>query len=505
MLIILFGFFQLNEQLLEFIKIVSNSSGRIVSTRLNEKYFTKIDKLDIWDYFHTFTSSFGDDCSIGDRIIFLKNGYLDRPKCVVCGKPVVVVDRKVSKYCSKQCANKDPNKSNVIKESLKNVDYSKANEKRKETMLSKYGVEYNSQRNDIHHLWNKTKLDESTFNLLNDVNWLNEQYNILNKSALEIGKMLGVDFSTVLFYCRKHNFKIKHGYNSSLIEKEIREFLTSHNIEFISNYVGLYDDKREVDIFIPSHNLAIEVNGLYYHKEDYKDRNYHRNKKRDVKSNISLIMVTDKQWNEQKEVVKSIILNKLNLISSRFFARKMKLEVFKHTTKEITSFFNENHIDRFASGNLYIVLKDKDSNNIVCGGVFGKSRFESNTDELIRFASKTNTICIGGMSRILKHYRILRPNTTLISYVNLDLFDGSSYEKNPVWIRTGNVSIGYYYTNGTQIISRQKAQKQSMMKWNKEFESKLTETENMAKLGFYRYWDCGKVKFKLRQTTHTNE
>lgn len=491
----------MDEQLLEFIKIVSNSSGRIVSTRLNEKYFVKIGKFDVWNHFIDSTSSFGDDCSIGDRIIFIKNGYTNRPKCVVCGKPVVIVDRKVSKYCSKQCASKDPNKSDIIKESLKKVDYSKANEKRKETMLSKYGVEYNSQRSDIHHIWVKTKLDEHTFSLLNDYNWLNEQYNNLNKSALEIGRMLGVDFSTVLFYCRKHNFKIKHGYNSSLVEKEIREFLTNHNIEFISNYVGLYNDKREVDIFIPSHNLAIEVNGLYYHKEDYKDRNYHRNKKREIKNNVSLMMITDKQWNVQKKVIKSIILNKLNLISSRFFARKMNLEVYNHTNNEITSFFNDNHIDRFANGNLYIILRDEASNNIVCGGIFGKSRFESDTEELIRFTTKLNCVCVGGMSRILKHYKTLRPNTNLISYVNLDLFDGKSYEnyeKNSMWSRIGDVSAGYYYTNGTEVVSRQKAQKQSMMKWNKEFEPNLSERENMAKLGFYRYWDCGKIKFKLR-------
>lgn len=99
------------QQIIErFIKIVSGANNRIVSTRLNEKYFITHNIKHIWDAFNQLTDSLG--CEIGDRLIFVKAGYIkERPKCIVCGNPVTISDRKVFKYCCKQCAAKDPDRS----------------------------------------------------------------------------------------------------------------------------------------------------------------------------------------------------------------------------------------------------------------------------------------------------------------------------------------------------------------------------------------------------------
>lgn len=128
------------QQIIErFIKIVSGANNRIVSTRLNEKYFITHNIKHIWDAFNQLTDSLG--CEIGDRLIFVKAGYIkERPKCIVCGNPVTISDRKVFKYCCKQCAAKDPDRSKKISTTKQNQDHTQANEKRKQTMLDKYGV-----------------------------------------------------------------------------------------------------------------------------------------------------------------------------------------------------------------------------------------------------------------------------------------------------------------------------------------------------------------------------
>lgn len=131
----------MNEQEIvdQFVKLVTNNAGTISSSRLNESYFTKIGKLQLWTAFNNLTDNL--KCGIGDRLIFVREGYIkERPRCIVCGNPVTISDRKVSKYCCKQCAVKDPNRSKKISTTKQNQDHTQANEKRKQTMLDKYGV-----------------------------------------------------------------------------------------------------------------------------------------------------------------------------------------------------------------------------------------------------------------------------------------------------------------------------------------------------------------------------
>lgn len=479
----------------QFVKVVTNNAGAISSSRLNEKYFTKIDKLQLWTAFNNLTDNL--NCSIGDRLIFVKAGYIKkRPKCIVCGNPVTISDRKVSKYCCKQCAVKDPNRSKKISATKQKQDHTQANEKRKQTMLDKYGVVSNSQRDDIHYRWTKHKVNDDVYALLNDRQWLYDQYVVQNKTSTQIAKEIGCDFSTVLVYCRKHGIEITQGYQYSEIEVQVRQYLDSLSVSYDTNHVGLYNDKREVDIFIPSNNVAIEINGLRWHCELYKDRLYHKRKCDEIASNIRLIQITDNQWIHKQEICKSIIRSALGL-NQRIHARKCKIEVHNKATTEIRSLFEQNHIDGFAGGNLYIVARHNDQ--LVCGAVFGSARFDDQkVDELIRFVTKMEITCVGGFSKIIKAYRHLRPNTQLISYVNKSLFNGKMYTNTDQWERLPDTDVGYFWTNGNEIISRFKAMKKNMAAWNAQYDQSMTEAENMHQLKYYRYFDAGNQRYVLK-------
>lgn len=484
------------QQIIEaLIKIVSGANNRIISTRLNEQYFVNHNVKHIWDAFIALTA--GLDCSIGDRLIFVKAGHIkDRPKCIVCGKPVTISDRKVSKYCCKQCATKDPNRSKKISATKQNQDHTKANEKRKQTMLDKYGVVSNSQRNDIHHRWTKHKVSDDVYALLCDRQWVYDQYVVQNKTSTQIAKEIGCDFSTVLAYCRKHEIEITHGYQYSEIEVDVRRYLDSLSVSYETNYVGLYNDKREVDIFIQSHNVAIEVNGLRWHCELHKDRLYHKRKCDQLAPNIRLIQITDYQWIHKQEICKSIIRSALGL-NQRIYARKCRIEVHNKATTEIKSLFEHNHIDGFVGGNLYIVSRH--NGQLICGAIFGSARFDNqNVDELIRFVTRVGITCVGGFSKIIKAYRHLRPNTQLISYVNKSLFNGKMYANTDQWERLPDTDVGYFWTNGNDIISRFKAMKKNMAAWNAQYDRSLTEAENMHQLKYYRYFDAGNQRYVLK-------
>ena len=64
----------------------------------------------------------------------------------------------------------------------------------------------------------------------------------------------------------------------------------------------------ELDIYIPSLNLAFEYNGEYWHSEKFRDKD-HRQQKADmcILKNITLIHIEEKDWKKDKEQIKNRI------------------------------------------------------------------------------------------------------------------------------------------------------------------------------------------------------
>lgn len=401
----------------EFLSILLNN-GKINSRRLRREYFENINKVGLFDEFVDATNH--SSKSLKDKVNLAILGFVDSyPKCKVCGKECTLVGRTLSKYCSKECALKDSDRNEKIRETKKKVDSSESNEKRKQTMLAKYGVEYNSQRKDIHSIWTNSRLDESVINKLGNREWLHNEYVTKKRPSIDIASELGCDYSVVLRYCRMYDFNIRQHYNSSIIETEIFNFIKELGIEVEQNKVGLYSDNREIDIYIPSKKIGIEVNGLYWHSEQFKTKQYHRQKKFDLE-NVRLIQITDYQWIKRKDICKSIIINSLGL-SNKIGARKCTIESYDRVTPEIREFFEHNHMDGFVGGFRYIVLRH--NNEIIAGIILGKSRFHKEQQtELLRYACRLNTQVQGALNRMISYYRETNKES-ILSYVNLSLFD----------------------------------------------------------------------------------
>lgn len=354
-------------------------------------------------------------------------------------------------------------------------------------MLAKYGVEYNSQRKDIHSIWTNSRLDESVINKLGNREWLYKEYVVKKRPSIDIASELGCDYSVVLRYCRMYDFNIRQHYNSSIIETEIFNFIKELGVEVEQSKVGLYSDNREIDIYIPSKKIGIEVNGLYWHSEQFKTKQYHRQKKFDLE-NVRLIQITDNQWIKRKDICKSIIINSLGL-SYKIGARKCTIESYDKVTPEIREFFEHNHMDGFVGGFRYIVLKHNEE--IIAGIILGKSRFHKEQQtELLRYACRLNTQVQGALNRMISYYRETNKES-ILSYVNLSLFDASSYRNNSSWKFDGYSEIGYVWTNGDEVISRYMAMKKNLHRILKNYDSTKTEAENMNSNGYYRYFDCG--------------
>ena len=272
-------------------------------------------------------------------------------------------------------------------------------------------------------------------------------------------------------------------------EKEIVNWLKQTNIKVIEN------DKSqitplELDIYLPDYNIAIEFDGLYWHSELFKDRNYHLNKTNLCKEKgIQLIHIFENEWDNKQEIVKSIILAKLGIFNQRIMAREC--EMMELTNEEYNNFVELNHIQGYVPAKYRVGLFYNNELVQICS--FGKSRFKKDEIELLRHCSKLNTQIIGGFSKLLNYFIKKYKTKNLVSYVDRRYFDGNGYKN---WKLIEQTKSNYWYIKNGILESRMKYQKHKLNRLLKNFDSNLSEWENMVNNGFFRIWDCGNLKFK---------
>ena len=100
---------------------------------------------------------------------------------------------------------------------------------------------------------------------------------------------------------------------TSFPEQEIIDYISEFYTEKpIRNSRSIISDK-ELDLYYPEKKIAIEFNGIYWHSDKFKDRDYHHNKfKLCADNNILLISVFEDQWNSNKDRIKSYIHDTFN-------------------------------------------------------------------------------------------------------------------------------------------------------------------------------------------------
>jgi len=284
----------------------------------------------------------------------------------------------------------------------------------------------------------------------------------------------------------------------SRVEQEVFDFLNS-NVPAIQSDQSLLDGKREIDIIIPSKKLAIEFNGLRWHSELFKDKNYHLNKTKECKEKgYQLIHIFEDEWTNKKEIVKSRLLNLIGATTEKVYARKC--EIKEVPTKVKSKFLDENHLQGKVGSQINLGLYYKDT--LVSIMTFGKLRknlgqnHKEGSWELLRFCNKLDTTVIGGASKLLKHFKISHSYEEIVSYADLRWSNGNLYDK--LGFEKLHESVpNYFYTMGNVREARFKYRKDILVA--EGFDKNKTEKQIMQERGYMRIYDCGNIKFKLNK------
>ena len=281
---------------------------------------------------------------------------------------------------------------------------------------------------------------------------------------------------------------------ASISKPEIKlvDFIRSfYKGEIITNSKNIIPP-MELDIFVPSLNLAIEFNGGYWHSEKFKPKDYHLHKYNLCKDkDIRLISIWEWEYLKYKDKIENFIKN-LILEKKKLFARKLQIkEVNIKTQRE---FLNVNHLQGYVPCTHALGLYTEDDELIQLMTLRVKNK-KDKLFEIGRLATKTGFTVIGGTKRLFKHLLSLVDYEIIISYNNMDKFTGDTYES--LGMTYESTSIPYGWIRNTEYLPRYQTQKSKLLKQG--FDKNLSESEMMRSEGFEKIYFTGVSKFVLKK------
>jgi hypothetical protein len=218
--------------------------------------------------------------------------------------------------------------------------------------------------------------------------------------------------------------------NGSKDQLEISKFVRSLGISHvISNRSEIAP--YELDIWSSPAGIAIEYNGLYFHSECFKEKNYHSNKTAlAAVRGIRLIHIFEDEWRDQREIVESMISHKFGVTNRSIAARKCEIRIIESAVRK--KFFDATHMDGDAPARIAWGLFYKDE--LICCMSLRKPMNSKYTGaiEICRFSCALGTQVIGGLGKLTKAARSWANEsgfTSIMTYVDTRHGDGKGYLK----------------------------------------------------------------------------
>jgi hypothetical protein len=400
-----------------------------------------------------------------------------------------IIRNKARQTCLIKYGTEYPIKLAVFQEKLKSTklkNHSNTNFNNRakyiKTVQKKYGVKNSSYIN-------KTK--EQLQILLNKETFIKF---ITGKTIQYAAGELHVDPNTINKYTEIYDCKkllIDSTY--SKWELIISEYLKKLNVQVICNSKKIIPP-YELDFYLPDFNVAIELNGNYWHSESMgKGPDYHFLKWKMCKERgINLFQYFEDELIQSIDLIKAkiryIIHAPVNVIGAR------KIIILPISYNEESTFLETYHIQGSSKARNESVGAFYD--NKLVGVISWLTR--TSYLEITRFATDTSASYPGLFSKLLTYIiRKLNYHGRIISFSDNRHSTGNLY-KAAGFTNVAILKAAYWYTK--DYILRENRQNYMKTKIAKKFNIDVknnTEAELMVSLGYDRIWDAGKIKWQL--------
>lgn len=310
-----------------------------------------------------------------------------------------------------------------------------------------------------------------------------------------LAKKLGVNQTTLRNYLVKNGVTIRQT-QVSYEEKLLSDSISDMGVHVVRN-TRVVIPPKEIDIWIPSHNLGIEYHGVYWHSDAAPKsvKTTHIEKAKLAKdAGISLLQFFSNEVEMKGDIIESIVMSRLGK-NRRVYARQT--EVRKITRSTYEDFCIKNHLQGYGVAKFRYGLYHGDE--LVSIMSFSKSRYTKDCDfEMVRYCSLIGHTVVGGASKLFKAFmRDVNPSS-IVSYADARISDGGLYDTLGFSFSHWSQPNYFYTKDFITLESRIKYQKHKLKYVLDTFDSCLSESENMKANGYHRVYDAGNLVYKWK-------
>lgn len=231
-------------------------------------------------------------------------------------------------------------------------------------------------------------------------------------------------------------------------ETEVKQALEKSGVNVIEHFkIG----RKEIDLIVENNDkrVGVELNGLYWHSEKEKHKNYHKEKHELAAENgLQLLQFFEDEWRDKKEIVLSMILARIG-VCGRIGARECRV-VFP-TKEEGADFFEKNHLAGGVRNDILRVGLEYNGElvELVSFRRPFLSKYGGKTIEIARFATKIGRSVAGGFSKIMAQAEKMIVElgyNKILTYSDKRTGTGKVYEASGFEC-VGDTAPDYFYTD----------------------------------------------------------
>lgn len=269
---------------------------------------------------------------------------------------------------------------------------------------------------------------------------------------------------------------------------------------FIEGVVGNAEVRRntrreippyELDVYVPSLRIAVEFNGLYWHSEQKKPRDYHYRKFAACQeAGIRLLQVWEDSWDMKGDIVREHLRQALHASTlPKISARN--LQAVRVPTNIARNFLNTYHIQGFVGATHYFGLETSKGSLEALAAI----KRQGSDYLLSRYATASQVR--GGHSKLVAHIERTLEYDRLVTFADLSFSSGDLY-RTTGWVEDKLIPPDYCY------LVRNNTAREHKFKFRKSkfkndptlvFHDNLTERELAKMNNLLRLYDAGKLRF----------
>ena len=237
-------------------------------------------------------------------------------------------------------------------------------------------------------------------------------------------ELLNISYPDLLIYINKFHLDKYKSYIYSNKELDLSQWLESLNLSIITHNRDIINPK-EIDVYFPDYNLAIEFNGNYWHSANILGKNYHQKKTFDcLEKGVRLLHIYEFEWDSKREVIEKYLEYLLDINLIRLEMKDCYIEEINNY--DATFFLNKNlPLTRFSVGEKNIAIK-KD-NEIIA--LMSFNLMQGSCWELLSFINNLSYNLERSYSTLLSYFENIYKPDLIRSYCDIGKFWGDTWEE----------------------------------------------------------------------------